>query len=194
MNTIVEENNVTFDHLLTQGVDDHCTLEDRIKLNMILARRDLFKSKVDDEYTCIAVGVKKKDGTLEVANLSLLTEIFLMEPQRDFIDEVVSPQGKKLPIYIERQLKLTMNDIDSVDIKIFTYTKDEMKSAIEKVFGKKTPWDELIAVVRHAWEYGIHSNDMTLGEIEEDISCALNRFAKAMNLPQVNWEEENDVN
>lgn len=194
MKNIVEENNVTFDHLLTKRVDDHCTLEDRIKLNMILARRGLFKSKVDDEYICIAVGVKKKDGTLEVANLSLLTEIFLMEPQEAFIDEVVSPQGKKLPIYIERNLKLTMDDIDSVDIKIFTFNKDEMKSAIEKVFGKKTPWDELIAVVRHAWEYGIHSNDMTLGEIEEDISGALNRFAKAMNLPQVNWEEENVVN
>ena len=29
-----------------------------------------------------------------------------------------------------------------------------------------------------------------LGEIEEDISCALDRFAKANGLPEINWEEE----
>lgn len=65
---------------------------------------------------------------------------------------------------------------------------------VEDDSDKDADWKELISVVKHAWEYGIHSNDMTLGEIEEDISCALNRFAKEMNLPQVNWEEENDVN
>lgn len=51
-------------------------------------------------------------------------------------------------------------------------------------------WNELIKTVKHAWEYGIHCNDMTLGEIEEDISSALDRFAKANGLPEVNWEEE----
>ncbi len=51
-------------------------------------------------------------------------------------------------------------------------------------------WNELIKTVKHAWQYGIHCNDMTLGEIEEDISSALDRFAKANGLPEVNWEEE----
>lgn len=51
-------------------------------------------------------------------------------------------------------------------------------------------WNELIKTVKHAWEYGIHCNDMTLGEIEEDISSALDRFAKANGLPEINWEEE----
>lgn len=54
-------------------------------------------------------------------------------------------------------------------------------------------WDELIKTVKHAWQYGIHCNDMTLGEIEEDVSSALDRFAKANGLPEVNWEEENDA-
>lgn len=51
-------------------------------------------------------------------------------------------------------------------------------------------WNELIKTVKHAWQYGIHCNDMTLGEIEEDISSALDRFAKANGLPEVKWEEE----
>lgn len=54
-------------------------------------------------------------------------------------------------------------------------------------------WNELIKTVKHAWEYGIHCNDMTLGEIEEDISSALDRFAKANGLPEIKWEEENDA-
>ena len=54
-------------------------------------------------------------------------------------------------------------------------------------------WNELIKTVKHAWQYGIHCNDMTLGEIEEDISSALDRFAKANGLPEINWEEENDA-
>lgn len=55
---------------------------------------------------------------------------------------------------------------------------------------KYADWKELIRVVKHAWEYGIHSNDMTLGEIEEDISVALDKFANSRGLPKVNWEEE----
>lgn len=54
-------------------------------------------------------------------------------------------------------------------------------------------WNELIKTVKHTWQYGIHCNDMTLGEIEDDISAALDRFAKANGLPEVNWEEENDA-
>ena len=58
--------------------------------------------------------------------------------------------------------------------------------------GKCDSWAELIRVVKHAWEYGIHSNDMTLGEIEEDISFALDKFANSQGLPKINWEEDDD--
>lgn len=51
-------------------------------------------------------------------------------------------------------------------------------------------WNDLIKTVKHAWQYGVHCNDMTLGEIESDVSCALDRFAKANGLPEINWEEE----
>lgn len=51
-------------------------------------------------------------------------------------------------------------------------------------------WQELINTVRRCWEYGIHANDLTLGEIEEDISFALSRFAEATGLPVPDWDEE----
>lgn len=57
---------------------------------------------------------------------------------------------------------------------------------------KDADWKELIRVVKHAWEYGIHSNDMTLGEIEEDISVALDKFAKSRGLPKIDWEEADE--
>ena len=53
-------------------------------------------------------------------------------------------------------------------------------------------WNDLIKTVKHAWQYGVHCNDMTLGEIESDVSCALDRFAKANGLPEINWEEEEE--
>lgn len=73
-------------------------------------------------------------------------------------------------------------------------TNRRLKELSEQVLhqqGKTMPeWDELIKTVKHAWQYGIHCNDMTLGEIEEDISSALDRFAKANGLPEIKWEEE----
>lgn len=51
-------------------------------------------------------------------------------------------------------------------------------------------WKELIKTVHHAFEYGFHCNDMTHGEIEEDISFALNKFAKENGLPVHDWDTD----
>lgn len=55
---------------------------------------------------------------------------------------------------------------------------------------KFNSWYELIKTVHHAFEYGLHCNDMTFGEIEEDISSALDKFAKENNLPVHDWNTE----
>lgn len=44
-------------------------------------------------------------------------------------------------------------------------------------------WEELCKTVHHAFEYGFHCNDMTHGEVEDDISFALDQFAKKNGLP-----------
>lgn len=51
-------------------------------------------------------------------------------------------------------------------------------------------WDELIKTVHHAFEYGLHSSDMALSEVEEDISVALDRFATDNGLPVHDWDVE----
>lgn len=49
-------------------------------------------------------------------------------------------------------------------------------------------WDELVKTVHHAFEYGLHSNDMTFGEVEEDIAFALDKFAKENGLQVHDWD------
>lgn len=51
-------------------------------------------------------------------------------------------------------------------------------------------WEELVKTVHHAFEYGLHCNDMTFGEIESDISFALDKFAKGNNLPVHDWDTD----
>lgn len=51
-------------------------------------------------------------------------------------------------------------------------------------------WEELVKTVHHAFEYGFHCNDMTHGEVEEDISFALDRFAKKNGLPVHDWDAD----
>lgn len=51
-------------------------------------------------------------------------------------------------------------------------------------------WEELCKMVHHAFEYGFHCNDMTHGEVEEDISFALDKFAKGNNLPVHDWDTD----
>lgn len=51
-------------------------------------------------------------------------------------------------------------------------------------------WEELCKMVHHAFEYGFHCNDMTHGEVEDDISFALDRFAKKNGLPEHDWSAD----
>lgn len=51
-------------------------------------------------------------------------------------------------------------------------------------------WEELLKTVHHAFEYGLHCNDMTFGEIEDDISFALDKFAKENGLPVHDWDTD----
>ena len=51
-------------------------------------------------------------------------------------------------------------------------------------------WDELIKTVHHAFAYGLECNDMTHGEVKEDIAFALDRFAKKNGLPEHPWDTE----
>lgn len=51
-------------------------------------------------------------------------------------------------------------------------------------------WEKLIKTVRRTFEYGIHCNDLSLGEIESDISFALDQFAEANGLPVPDWDAE----
>ncbi len=51
-------------------------------------------------------------------------------------------------------------------------------------------WEELCKKVHHAFEYGFHCNDMTLGEVEEDIAFALDEFARGANLPVHDWDAD----
>lgn len=55
-------------------------------------------------------------------------------------------------------------------------------------------FEELCKTVHHAFEYGFHCNDMTEGEMEEDISFALNKFARENNLPEHDFDTDyNDL-
>jgi hypothetical protein len=49
---------------------------------------------------------------------------------------------------------------------------------------------EAVKRVKHAIEYGFHCNDMTYGEIEDDICFAFDKLAKDNGEPETNWEEE----
>ena len=51
-------------------------------------------------------------------------------------------------------------------------------------------WNELIKTVHHAFAYGLHCNDMTYEEVEEDIAFALDRFAKKNGLQVHDWETD----
>ena len=51
-------------------------------------------------------------------------------------------------------------------------------------------WEELVKTVHHAFEYGFHCNDMTHGEVEDDISFALDKFAKENGLPVHDWDTD----
>ncbi len=49
-------------------------------------------------------------------------------------------------------------------------------------------FDEAVKRVKHAIEYGFHCNDMSFGEIEEDICFAFDQLAKKNGEPPIDWE------
>lgn len=49
-------------------------------------------------------------------------------------------------------------------------------------------WDKFIESIKYAIEYGLHCDDLTKGEIEEDICFAIDVLAKENGIEPVNWE------
>ena len=49
-------------------------------------------------------------------------------------------------------------------------------------------FDEAIKRVKYAMEYGLHCNDLTFGEIEEEICFAFDKLAKENGEPEIDWE------
>ncbi len=101
------------------------------------------------------------------------------EPVVDNRKYKVSFQGK--------ETILTSSELSKLEVELGPSFRLLIKP-VEDDSDKDADWKELIRVVKHAWEYGIHSNDMTLGEIEEDISVALDKFAQSRGLPKIDWE------
>lgn len=45
-------------------------------------------------------------------------------------------------------------------------------------------------LVHHAFEYGLHCNDMSHGEVEEDIAFAIDEFGKTAGFPEYDWDAD----
>jgi hypothetical protein len=54
-------------------------------------------------------------------------------------------------------------------------------------------WDDAIKVVKRAIEYGLHCNDLSFGELEDDICFAFDMLAKENGMPEIDWEAEDDA-
>lgn len=54
----------------------------------------------------------------------------------------------------------------------------------------RAAWQELCKRVHHAFAYGLMCNDMTHGEVIEEISCALDKFGNDHGLPGHDWDTE----
>ena len=51
-------------------------------------------------------------------------------------------------------------------------------------------WKDLIDEIKYNIQYGFHCNDLNYREMEENICCALDRFAERNGLPAIDWEED----
>lgn len=49
-------------------------------------------------------------------------------------------------------------------------------------------FNEAVKRVKHAIEYGFHCNDMSFGEIEDDICFAFDQLAEKNGEPAIDWE------
>lgn len=53
---------------------------------------------------------------------------------------------------------------------------------------EKMGWYDLIKTVHHAFEYGLHCNDMNHKDVEHEISSAIDKLAKQNDLPVHDWK------
>jgi hypothetical protein len=61
----------------------------------------------------------------------------------------------------------------------------------EKMINQKIEgFEEAVNHIKYAIRYGLHCNDLTFGEIEDEICFALDLIASKNNLPEIDWEEE----
>lgn len=49
-------------------------------------------------------------------------------------------------------------------------------------------WEELCKMVHYSIEYGVNCNDLSSHELAENITFALDRFAKKNGLPEHDWD------
>ena len=49
-------------------------------------------------------------------------------------------------------------------------------------------WKEAIDLIKYTIEYGLHCNDLTKDEIEDNICFAFEQLAKKNGLPEIDWE------
>ena len=80
---------------------------------------------------------------------------------------------------IEKGFYMNKNELNGIMPPEPTLLKDIQKD-----------WLALCKIVHHAFAYGLECNDMTHGEVEEDIAFALDRFAKKNGLPEHPWDIE----
>ena len=50
-------------------------------------------------------------------------------------------------------------------------------------------WEELCKMVHYSIEYGVNCNDLSSHELAENITFALDRFAKKNGLPEHPWDD-----
>ena len=53
-------------------------------------------------------------------------------------------------------------------------------------------FDEAIKKIKYDIEYGFHCNDLSFGEVEDDLVYIFDKLAKENGEPEINWEEEDD--
>lgn len=67
---------------------------------------------------------------------------------------------------------------------------DPMLEEIRNLKPGTDGFNDLIKTIKYNFQYGFHCNDLNSREMEEDICCALDRFARLNGLPEIDWEVE----
>ena len=50
-------------------------------------------------------------------------------------------------------------------------------------------FNEAVKKIKYDIEYGFHCNDLSFGEMEDDICSIFDKLAKDNGEPEINWEE-----